>query len=186
MVKSEWDQIEGLDTQSIRDYLTDIRARMYRQALLQTVTSALFCGLILLTILFLLNRVILLPMPVSTVSWLAMSVAVIVGVWVSVKHRKDLLSVACAVDEKMELGERLSTAFELMQANPQGEFAQLQIRDTAETVRTLDIAENKSVSYSKIPETVSDSAFADRTLFHGSDFLRGAETIDGCTAAGVG
>lgn len=149
MVKSERDQIEDLDAQSIRNYLVYIRTRMYRQALLQTITSALFCGLILLTILFLLNRVILLPMPVSTVSWLAMSVAVIVGVWVSVRHRKDLLSVACAVDEKMGLGERLSTAFELMQANPQGEFAQLQIRDTAETVRTLDITE---ISPYRIPK----------------------------------
>lgn len=149
MVKSERDQIESLDTQSIRDYLTDIRARMYRQALLQTSISAFFCGLLLLTILFLLNRVILLPMQMSTVSWLIIIAAVGVGICLSVRHRTDLLSVARAVDEKMELGERLSTAFELMQANPQGEFAQLQIRDTAETVRTLDIAE---ISPYRIPK----------------------------------
>ena len=186
MVKSERAQIEGLDAQSIRDYLTDIRARMYRQTLLQTVTSALFCGLILLTILFFLNRVVLLPMPMSKVSWLTMFVAVIVGVCLSLKHRADLLSVARAVDEKMNLNERLSTAFALMQADPQSEFAQLQIRDTAEIVRDLRHRRNKSVSYSKVPETVSNSAFADWTFFHGSDFLRGAETIDRCTAAGVG
>ena len=149
MVKSERDQIEDLDAQSIRNCLTDIRARMYRQTLLQTVTSALFCGLILLMILFLLNRVALLPMPMSTVSWLTMLVAVGVGICLSVRNRTDLLSVARAVDEKMELGERLSTAFELTQANPQGEFAQLQIRDTAETVGTLDIAE---ISPYRIPK----------------------------------
>lgn len=149
MVKSERDQIEALDAKTIRDYLTDIRTRMYRQALLQTVTSALFCGLILLTILFLLNRVVLLPMPMSKVSWLTMFVVVIVGVCLSVKHRKDLLFVARAVDEKMELGERLSTAFELIQANPQSEFAQLQIRDSAETVTTLDITK---VSPYRVPK----------------------------------
>ena len=149
MVKSERDQVEALDTQSIRDYLTHIRARMYRQTLLQTSTSALFCGLILLMILFFLNRVVLLPIPMSTVSWLTMLVAVGVGICLSVRHRTDLLSVARAVDEKMELGERLSTAFELTQANPQGEFAQLQIRDTAETVGTLDITK---ISPSRIPK----------------------------------
>lgn len=149
MVKSEQDQIESLDTQSIRDYLTDIRTRMYRQALLQTITSALFCGLILLAILFFLNRVILLPIQMSMVGWLVMSVAVVVGICLSVTHRRDLLSVARAVDEKMELGERLSTAFGLIQANPQNEFAQLQIRDTAERVTALDITE---VSPYRIPK----------------------------------
>ena len=124
MVKSERDQIEDLDAQSIRNYLVYIRTRMYRQTLLQTITSALFCGLILLTILFFFNRVILLPMQVSTVSWLTMFVAVIIGICLSVRHRTDLLSVARTVDQKMELDERLSTAFELMQTNPQGEFAQ--------------------------------------------------------------
>ena len=149
MVKSERDQIERLDTQSIRDYLTDIRTRMYRQALLQTITSALFCGLILLTILFLLNRVIPLPMQMSTVSWLIMIPAVGVGICLSVRHRTDLLSVARSVDEKMELGERLSTALALMQADPQSEFAQLQIRDTAETAGTLNITE---ISPYRIPK----------------------------------
>ena len=141
MVKSERDKIEDLDAQSIRNYLVYIRTRMYRQTLLQTITSALFCGLILLTILFFFNRVILLPMQVSTVSWLTMFVAVIIGICLSVRHRTDLLSVARTVDQKMELDERLSTAFELMQTNPQGEFAQLQIQDTAEAVLTLDVAE---------------------------------------------
>ena len=149
MVKSERDQIEALDAKTIRDYLTDIRTRMYRQALLQTVTSAVFCGLILLTILFFLGRVVHLPMPMLTVSWLTMFVAVIVGGCLSLKHRTDLLSVARVVDEKMGLGERLSTAFELMQANLQSEFAHLQIRDTAETVSTLDIAE---ISPYRIPK----------------------------------
>lgn len=149
MVKSEREQIEDLDAQSIRNCLIDIRTRMYRQALLQTVTSALFCGLILLTILFLLNRVFLLPMPMSTLSGLTTFVGGVVGIYLRLKHRADLLSVARAVDEKMGLGERLSTAFELMQANLQSEFAQLQIRDTIQTVRTLDIAE---ISPYRIPK----------------------------------
>ena len=136
MVNSERNQ----DAQRIKTCLTDIRRRMYRQVLLQKITAAFFCGLILLAILFLLNRVILLPIPISSISWIVMSVAMIVGVGLSVSHRKDLLSVARAVDEKMGLRERLSTAFGLIQTDPQSEFAQLQIRDAAETVATLELA----------------------------------------------
>ena len=139
MVKSERDQIEGSAAQSIKNCLTAIRTRMYRQALLQTVTTTFFYGLVLLAILFLLNRVILLPMQMSNISWFIIAVAVGVGICLSLKHRKDLSSIARTVDEKMELAERLGTASELMQVTPQTEFAQLQIRDAAETVTTLDL-----------------------------------------------
>ena len=140
MVKSKHDQSEGLAAQRIKNCLTDIRDRMYRQALLQTTVYTFFCGLILLALLLLLNRVVPLPMQISSISWIIMSVAIGVGICVSFKHRKDLRLVARTVDEKMELRERLGTAFELIQTAPQSEFAQRQIQDTAETVETIDIA----------------------------------------------
>ena len=136
MVNSERNQ----EAQRIKNWLTDIRGRMYRQVLLQKIGAAFFCGLVLLAMLFLLNRVILLPMQMLSLSWIVIAVAVIVGICLSVSHRKDLLSVARAVDEKMGLRERLGTAFGLIQTDPQGEFAQLQIRDAAETITTLEIA----------------------------------------------
>ena len=140
MVSSERDRVVGLHVQLIKNCLTDIRDRMYRQTLFEATTLTFFCGLILLAILFLLNRVILLPMPVSKISWIVMSIAVIVGVCLSLKYRKDLNFVARFVDEKMELSERLSTALGLVQHDPQSEFAQLQIQDAVETATTLDIA----------------------------------------------
>lgn len=112
---------------------------MYRQALLQTVALAFFCGLSLLVILFFLNRLIPLPMQTSSISWIVMSAAAIVGVCLSIRQRKDLLFVAQAVDKKMELRERLGTAFGLIQNSSEGEFAQFQIRDAAEIATTLDI-----------------------------------------------
>ena len=139
MVSSERNRGEVLDAQRIKNCLTDIRGRMYRQALLQTITSTFFCGLILLAILFLLNRVVLLPIPISKISWIVMPVAVIVGICLSFKHRKDFLFVARIVEKKMDLNERLSTALGLIQPDPQSEFAQLQIRDAAEAATTLDI-----------------------------------------------
>lgn len=140
MVKSKHGQSETLDAQRIKNCLTDIRGRMYRQTLLQTTVRTFFCGLMLLAVLFLLNRVVLLPMQISSISWIIMFVAIGVGICISFRHRKDLLRVARTVDEKMELRERLSTAFELIQTAPQSEFAQRQIQDTAEVVETLEIA----------------------------------------------
>jgi hypothetical protein len=81
-----------------------------------------------------------------------MSVAIGVGICISFRHRKDLLRVARTVDEKMELRERLSTAFELIQTAPQSEFAQRQIQDTAEVVETLEIAK---VSPYRVPKLIS-------------------------------
>ena len=141
MVNAKRNQTEGSDAQRIENALNAIRRRMYRQVLGQKIAAAFFYGLVLLAMLFVLNRVIPLPIQLPSISWIVVAAAVIVGICLSVNHRKDLLSVACAVDEKMELRERLSTAFGLIQTDPQGEFAQLQIRDAAETLTTLEIAE---------------------------------------------
>jgi len=139
MVKSKHDQSEPLDAQRIKNCLTDIRDRMYRQALLQTTVQTFFSGLMLLALLLLLNRVVPLPMQISSISWIIMSIAIGVGICISFRHRKDLQLVARTVDKKMELRERLSTAFELIQTAPQSDFAQRQIQDTAEIVETLEI-----------------------------------------------
>ena len=139
MVTYREDPSEILEVQRIISYLTQVRARMYRQALLRAIVGTLAYGLILLATLFLLNRLIPLPMQMSNISLMVISAAAILGICLSVKHRKDLLSVAQFVDERMELKERLSTAFGLIQSNPQGEFAQSQIQDAAETLTTLDI-----------------------------------------------
>ena len=149
MVKSKHGQSETLDAQRIKNCLTDIRGRMYRQTLLQTTVRTFFCGLMLIALLLLLNRVVFLPMQISSISWIIMPVAIGVGICISFRHRKDLLRVARTVDEKMELRERLSTAFELIQTAPQSEFAQRQIQDTAEVVEALEIAK---VSPYRVPK----------------------------------
>ena len=151
MVNSERNRVAELDAQRIQNCLTDIRDRMHQQALLQTITFTLFCGLVLLVLLFFLNRVIPLPMGMLRVSGIIIFAAAAVGVCLSVKHRKDLDFVARAVDEKMGLRERLSTAFGLVRTNSESEFAQLQIRDAAETATTLD---SKEISPYRVPKSL--------------------------------
>lgn len=138
MVKPKHSHSEKSDAQRIKNFLTEIRGRMYRQTLLHTVTFTCFCGIALLSTLFLLNRILLLPMRLLNISWIVMSTAVIVGICFSVKHRKDLSFVARVIDEKMNLSERLSTALGTIQTNPQSEFAQLQIREAADATISLD------------------------------------------------
>ena len=151
MVNSERNPVEESDAQRIHNCLTDIRGRMYRQALLQTITLTIFYGLVMLMLLFLLNRIIPLPMGMLSVSGIVIFAAVVVGIGISIKHRKDLDSVARAVDEKMGLSERLGTAVGLMRTDPESEFAQLQIQDAAETATTLD---RKKISPYRVPKSL--------------------------------
>ena len=140
-MNAEHNQTSRLDTQRIHKCLTDIRSRMSRQTFLQTIAAALFSGFVLLAILFILNRLMLLPLQMSVISSTVILVAIGIGIYLSRKQRKDLSFVARFVDQNMDLKERLSTASELMQMTPENEFAQRQIQDAAETVITLDITE---------------------------------------------
>lgn len=129
----------------ILNVLTDVRSRMHRQVLLEKVTSALFCGLLLLAMLFVVSRFVLLPMRITVLSLLVILGAGGMGICLSFRHRKDLRTVARIVDLRLGLKERLRTAYELIDAmardkpssdgeeSPPG-FAHLQIRDAADAV----------------------------------------------------
>lgn len=144
----------------ILNVLKDVRTRMHRQDFLQKGTSAVFCGLLFLAMLFVMNRFVPLPIfadehggqaPVPRyVGVVGFALLVVlgaggVGICLSFRCRKDLRTVARSVDLRMGLKERLGTAYELMDTMardrllPDGEesaggFAHLQIRDAANAV----------------------------------------------------
>ena len=147
----------------ILNVLKDVRTRMHRQDFLQKVTSAVFCGLLLLAMLFVMNRFVPLPIfadeqggqasvysslrYVGTVGFALLVVlgAGGVGICLSFRCRKDLRTVARSVDLRLGLKERLGTAYELMDTMARdrlspdeeesvGGFAHLQIRDAANAV----------------------------------------------------
>lgn len=140
MEKLEHNRLQNLDEQSIQDCLMDIRSRMHKQALLQTVVSAVFYGLLLLAILFIVDRIILLPIQLFSITCPVISGAVVVGICFSFNRRKNLQFVARTVDRDMGLKERLSTAYELIHDETPSDFARLQIRDATATVATLPVA----------------------------------------------
>ena len=144
----------------ILNVLKDVRTRMHRQDFLQKGTSAVFCGLLFLAMLFVMNRFVPLPIfadehggqapvlrYVRTVGFALLVVlgAGGVGICLSFRCRKDLRTVARSVDLQMGLKERLGTAYELMDTMARdrlspdreesvGGFAHLQIRDAANAV----------------------------------------------------
>jgi len=140
MEKLKRNKLQNLDEQSIQNCLMDIRSRRYKQALLQAGVSAVFFGLLVVATLFIVDRIIRLPIQLFSMNCLVISGAVVVGICFSFKRRKDLRFVAKTVDRDMGLKERLSTAFELIHDATQSDFARLQIRDAAGTVATLAVA----------------------------------------------
>ena len=142
----------------ILNVLTDVRTRMHRQVLLQKVTSTVFCGLLLLAVLFVVHRFVPLPLPGRMVG-IAMLVVLgsgCVGVCLSFRHRKDLRTVARSVDLRLGLKERLSTAYGLIVAmardrdllSDEGSslgFAHFQIQDAANAV--LDCQERMHAAF---------------------------------------
>ncbi len=145
MEKRNRDTLKISDELCIKNRLAAIRGRMRRQAFLQTLTKAVFYGLFLLVILFIASRIIYLPVRITYISVLVLLGAIVISISLSFRHLKDLLTVACTVDRKMELKERFSTAFELIDAETElgderSEFAKFQISDAANAVAMLDIA----------------------------------------------
>ncbi len=134
---------------TILNCLTALRNRAYRCALIQMVTRAIFCGACVLAVLFIGIRLIRFPIPMTVVMPLVIVGAVIVGICFSFRHWQTLFDTARFVEDDLALKERVSTALELIEKNRQDDFTQLQIRDTANTLATVE--RSKVVPYTLPP-----------------------------------
>lgn len=128
-------------SEDIGNFLTAVRNRMYRQTLLQTLTTTFFFGGLLLAFFCLLNRIFPLPIRLLNICWIVMGAAAAAGVYRSYQQRCDLFAVARTVDERLQLRERLTTALGVVQRDPQEGFVRLLLRDAAALVENLDIRE---------------------------------------------
>ena len=134
---------------TILNCLTALRNRVYRQALIHTVTRAVFWGACVLAVLFIGIRLISFPIPMPVVTPLVIAGAVIVGICFSFRDWQTLFDTARFVEGELALKERVSTALELIEKNRQDAFTQLQILDTANTVATLE--KSKIIPYTLPP-----------------------------------
>ena len=120
--------------------LKALQNRVRKQAIFQTVTQAIFFAMCFLAVLFVGIRLILFPFSMTLVTLLVIIGAAVFGIGFGFRHRKTLSDIAGYVDERLELKERVSTSFELIQENRQDEVAQLQILDSAKGVENTDTA----------------------------------------------
>ncbi|MDE0186136.1 MAG: hypothetical protein OXP71_11915 [Candidatus Poribacteria bacterium] len=122
----------------IESRLVEIRRRMHLNSFLSHLARFGFWGLLLAGILLILNRLIPLPIPVSLAAPLPLAVGFAAALCLCLLRKSNLFAVARTVDTRLNLKERLSTAFEAIQrGKPDDDFVPLQIKDAAHVARAI-------------------------------------------------
>ena len=137
--------------QIIQNKLSAIQRRMRIDSIFQNLAAFNLWGLIIGGILLVANRFFLLPIPIGLAVSLPIVVASAAAVGASLLRKMNPSEVARHVDQHLNLKERLGTALETMDRNAPGDFAALQIRDTARTAQGIFPA--AAVSYT-VPSTL--------------------------------
>lgn len=137
--------------QIIQNKLSAIQRRMRIDSIFQNLATFNLWGLIIAGILLVANRFFLLPIPTGLAVSLPIVVASAAAVGVSLLRKMDPSEVARHVDQRLNLKERLGTALEAMDRSAPGDFAALQIRDTARAAQGIFPA--AAVSYT-VPSTL--------------------------------
>ena len=124
--------IQNQPEQIIQDRLSAVQRRIQINHLFCNLARCGFWGLVADGALLMGNRFIRLPIPVALTVLLPLAIAVSMGISLSLLRKTDLLAVACFVDRRLNLKERLSTAFEaIRRGEADDDFVRLQIRDAA-------------------------------------------------------
>ena len=124
--------------QIIESRLIEIRRRMHLNLFLSHLAHFGFWGLLLAGILLILNRLIPLPIPVSLAASLPLAIGFAAALCLSLLRKSNLFAVARTVDTRLNLKERLSTAFEAIQrGKPDDDFVRLQFKDAGHVARAI-------------------------------------------------
>lgn len=130
--------IQNQPEQIIESRLIEIRRRMHLNLFLSHLVRFGFWGLLLAGILLILNRLIPLPIPVSLAAPLPLAIGFAAALCLSLLRKSNLFAVARTVDTRLNLKERLSTAFEAIQrGKPDDDFVRLQIKDAGHVARAI-------------------------------------------------
>ena len=130
--------IQNQPEQIIESRLIEIRRRMHLNLFLHHLVRFGFWGLLLAGILLILNRLIPLPFPASLAVPLPLAVGFAAALCLSLFRKSNLFAVARAVDTRLNLKERLSTALEAVQSEKSDDdFVRLQIKDAAHVARAI-------------------------------------------------
>ena len=123
--------------QIIQNKLSAIRRRMQIEGIFQNLAAFNFWGLLIAGILFVANRFFPLPIPIGFAVALSIIIASATAVGLSLMRKIDPFEVARFVDQRLNLKERLGTALEALDRRNAGDFAILQVRDTARAAQGI-------------------------------------------------
>ncbi len=129
--------IQNQPEQIIQNKLSAIQRRMRIEGVFQNLAIFNLWGLLIAGILFVANRFFLLPIPIGFAACLPIGIASAIAVGLSLLQQLDPFEVACFVDQRLTLKERLGTALEAMGRRETGDFAILQIRDAARAAQGI-------------------------------------------------
>lgn len=134
-------EIQDQPERIIEGRLAEIRRRMQLNFFLNQLARFGFWGLVVAGILLTLNRFIPLPFPISLAVLLPLVTGIAAALCLSLFRKSDLFAVARRVDNRLNLKERLSTAFEASQRRKSDDdFACLQIKDAGHVAQAIVLA----------------------------------------------
>ena len=117
--------------QIVQALLSILQRRMRVQALCTRLARTMFWALLLTSVIVLLSRFVRLPNIPSMVLLMPIIAAAVLTIGLSFVRKVSSSAVALFVDKQLNLKERFSTAFELIQRDATDDFNHLQIRDAA-------------------------------------------------------
>lgn len=131
-------EIQNHPEHIIENRLSAIQRRMQMNLLLKHLARFGFWGLVVAGILLILNRFTPLPIPVSLAVILPLVTGFAVAFCLTLLQSTNLLVVARAVDGRLNLKERLSTALEaIRRGSTEDDFVRLQIKDAVHVAESI-------------------------------------------------
>ncbi len=124
--------------QIIIDQLKTLQNRARNQVMIKYVTICLFIEVCIMAVLYIAVRLIPFPFTILNITISTVGFAVVIGIFLGLRHREKLTKIATFVDDTMQLKERVNTSLEVIQKNQEGEIVDLQIGDSAEAIANCD------------------------------------------------
>lgn len=124
--------------QIIIDQLKTLQNRARNQVMIKYVTICLFIAVCIMAVLYIAIRLLPFPFTILNITISTVGFAVVIGVFLGLRHREKLTKIATFVDDTMQLKERVNTSLEVIQKSQEGEIVDLQIGDSAEAIANCD------------------------------------------------
>ena len=124
--------------QIIINQLKTLQKRARNQAILRYVTICLFFEFCILAVLGIAIRLFPFPFAMLNITMSTVGFAIVLGIFLGLRHREKLSEIATLVDDNMQLKARVNTSLEVIQKNQKGQIVDLQIGDSAEAIADSD------------------------------------------------